>query len=367
MRFEGSPPYNPEEEILKEKTSEKLQAQAEVFADQGVPEFSADQARLLQYSAELAKIKDLDDLPRDLPEELVGLIRKYKESYVHFLRRERRLETSFIEQNIDGYKQKFQPAIATLKSRIAAGDPKELPEYLGSGSNGSAFRVEAGDRAYAAKFSRNSTQANFELKALLRAKGIPHTAQLENYSFEDSVVIMELLPGRNVTNFTPSDAPEYSDEQIVQLIETVRQLDARGLVIDPKASNFLYDPEQGFSVLDYHLKNEKSHYGPPQEIMDLRGALTARKLEKLDYQDPAYQEKAKVQSIERNKIYLPMMVRFLGILQDRYPEILRAWKSEREEAQQDPTIVVPDFIGREYIPEDPDLEPHLNKLEEMGF
>ena len=362
MKFEGAPQFNPQE-----KPQERLQAQAEVFADKGVKNFSEDQAQILKYSAELSKIKDLNNLPPDLPEELVGLIQKHKDAYVNFLRQERKLETSFIEENIKTYKEKFQPAVAELKAKMAQGNLKELPEYLGSGSNGSAFRIEVDGKTYAAKFSRNITQANFEIKPLIRAKDIPHTSQLVSYSFEDGVVVMELLDGTDVTNFTPEEAPEYTDENIIQLIDTVRELDAKGLVIDPKPSNFMYDLGKGFSVLDYHLKNAGSNYGLPQEIISLKTALSARKFERLDYKAPDYEEKAKAQSIERNKIFLPLMVRFLGILKEKYPDILADWQRQHDEDKRNPNMRVGEIIDRESIPQHSDLDPHLKKLEEMGF
>lgn len=365
--FEGAPQLNSDQQDPQEKPQERLQAQTEVFADKGVEEFSEDQEKILKYSAELSKIQDLNDLPSDLPEELVSLIQNHKDAYVHFLRQERELETSFIEGNIKRYKEMFQQKIAELKEKIARGNFKELPEYLGSGSNGSAFRIEIDGKTYAVKFSRHSTQANFELKPLLRAKDIPHTAQLVSYSFEDGVVVMELLPGTDITNFTPENAPEYSDEHIIQLIDTVRGLDARGLVIDPKPSNFLYDQEHGFSILDYHLKKSGSKYGLPQEIIDLKTALTARKFERLDYNAPDYEENEKAQAIERYTVFLPMMVRFLGILREKYPDILAEWQRQHDEDKKNPNMQVGEIIEREHIPQHPDLEPHLKKLEEMWF
>ena len=137
MKFEGAPELGPEE-----KSQERLQTQVEIFADKGVENFSKDQAAILKYSKELSEIKDLDNLPPDLPEELVGLIQKNKDAYIDFLRRERKQETAFIEENIKTYKVKFQSAVTALKEKMTQGNFKELPEYLGSGSNGSAFRIE---------------------------------------------------------------------------------------------------------------------------------------------------------------------------------------------------------------------------------
>jgi predicted Ser/Thr protein kinase len=362
MKFEDIPHFNPQE-----KSQGRLQAQTEVFADRGVKNFSEDQAQILKYSAELSQIKDLNNLPPDLPEELVALIQKHKDAYVNFLRQERKLETSFIEENIKTYKEKFQPVIAELKAKMSQGNFKELPEYLGSGSNGSAFRIEVDGKNYAAKFSRSITQANFEIKPLIRAKNIPHTSQLVSYSFEDGVVIMELLPGSNVANFKPEEDLEYPDEHITQLIDTVRELDAKGLVIDPKPSNFIYDNKQGFSILDYHLKSANSRYRLPQQIIGLKNALTARKFERLDYKAPDYEEKSTAQSIEKYKIYLPLMVRFLNILKNKYHNILADWQRQHDEDKANPSIGVSEIIDREHIPKHPDLEKHLKKLEEMGF
>ena len=362
MKFEGAPELGPEE-----KSQERLQTQAEIFADKGVENFSKDQAAILKYSKELSEIKDLDNLPPDLPEELVGLIQKNKDAYIDFLRRERKQETAFIEENIKTYKVKFQSAVTALKEKMTQGNFKELPEYLGSGSNGSAFRIEVDGKTYAAKFSRSVTQANFEIKPLIRAKDIPHTAQLISYSFGDGVVVMELLEGTDVTNFTPEEAPEYPDEHIIQLIDTVRELDANGLVIDPKPSNFIYDLEKGFSVLDYHLKQAGGRWGLPQEIISLKTALSARKFEPLDYRARDFEEKARLEFIERNKIFLPLMMRFLAILKEKYPDILTDWQRQHEEDRNNPMMRVSELIDRRNMPEDPEIEGYLKKLAEMGF
>ena len=352
---------------LINKSQERLQVQSESFADKEVKNFSKDQAKILKNSARLSNIKDLNNLPLDLPEEIVDLINKNKDAYIEFLRKEKKLETGFVEENIKNYKEKFQLEILKLKEKISQGDYKKIPEYLGSGSNGSAFCVVVEGKSYAAKFSKSVTQANFEIKPLLKAKGIPHTAQLVCYSFEDGVVIMELLPGTDVTNFTPENDPFYSDSDIIQLIETIKIMDSEGLVIDPKPSNFMYDEEEGFSILDYHLKDPNSRYALPQEIMSLGNMLSTRKIEYLDYKDPDYEKKSKIRTIEYFKINLPIMVRLINILNDKYPDIISSWKQKNMEDKNDPRIASTDLINRKYIPRVASLVPYLDKLEKMGF
>jgi hypothetical protein len=354
------------EKSFKLKTPEMIQAQIEAFADGGVREFSDEQREILENSSELAKITDPDNLPDNLSVELRELIESNREVYLQFLR-ERKNEIERIEKSISLYNEKFKSAVACLKQRLDSGDKKDLPEYLGSGANGSAYRIFVDGKAYAAKFANSVTQSNFEIKPLIKASGINHTSQFVCHSFEDGVVIMELLPGSNVTDFTPEDVPYYTDEHIEQLIDTIVELDNAGLVIDPKPSNFLYDENEGFSVLDYHIKRDGARYGLAQSLIDLRLALTARKRERLDYNAPDYQEKAAHQSLEHYKLLLPTMVRLIRIIKTKYPHLLEEWKQKYNEDLENPDVTPSDPLGKKYLPDDAELENYINTLEELGF
>ena len=164
---------------LKPKTQEQIMAQVEHFADKGVKEFSSEQKLLLKNSKKLSTITDLDNLPKNLPEELKKLIKDNRSKYIEVLRSSKKEEIEFRKQNIELYNSKFKPVIDSLKGKISnSHDPKELPEYLGSGSNSSAYVIEVDGKKYAAKFSSSLTQANFETKPLLQARGIENVAQL---------------------------------------------------------------------------------------------------------------------------------------------------------------------------------------------
>lgn len=344
---------------MRRKTPEELQAQAELFADKGVKEFSDDQRFLLSTSAELAQIEDLSNAPDRVKE----LVEQHRDAYVQFFRENRQLDNTSIIENNRLYQEKFAPVIAELKQRIGTGKGKELPEYLGSGSNGSAFRITVDGKEYAAKFSSSITQQNFERKPIERAKGIAHAAQLTCYSFQDQVVIMEMLTGKDVTSLKPEEMPLYPDEHVIQLIEKVKELDAKGIVIDPKPSNFMYDPKEGFSILDFHIKRG-THSNIETQLMWLRTVLAARDFGKPDYKDD---EKMRLQSIEKYKVYLPTSIQFLRIMQEKYPELLSAWKKQHEENKNNPMMAVSDVINRESIPEHPDLKPYLDELTQMGY
>lgn len=104
-------------QFFKEKSQECLQAQVEIFARESEKSTGENKAKLLKYSAELSKIKDLNNLPSDLPVEIIGLIKKYRKYYIDFLQQEGVIDTSLIEENIKNYKEKFEPEILDLKEK----------------------------------------------------------------------------------------------------------------------------------------------------------------------------------------------------------------------------------------------------------
>jgi len=361
---------------IKPKTSERLQAQVEAFADSGVEKFSEEQKAVLKNSAELSKITDLNNLPDDLSDDLRKLIEDNKDAYLLFLK-ERKFETEKIEESITLYNEKFSGKISELKVRMSEGNPQELPEYLGSGSNGSAFKIEVEGKEYAAKFTNSVVQSNFEIKPLLKATGIEHTSQFVCHSFQDGVVVMELLPGVDITNFTSENSPEYTDKDLGQLIDTVVKLESAGLVIDPKASNFLYSTESGFSVLDYHLQREGSGHIIGKSIMSLMHALTFRPYVRLDLEDPDFDAKLNIRAQEESRRRLSMMVRVFTIVKEKYPDLITEWQQtyNRELAENDERVRTNKYpqgepynpIKKDRIPETEEFQEYIKKLEDLGI
>ena len=375
---------NPERFQFQPKSQEKIQAQAEIFGNKEMQDYSQneDYEKLLKYSVELGKIKDLNNLPDNLPKELVDLIQKHRDTYIAFLRREKKLRTEDVEQNIELYNQKFKSIIQELKSRMQQKDPTTLPEYLASSYNAITFRITVNGKEYAVKFNKKDDRtkaAKHEIEPMILAKGIPHTAQLTSCSSEDGVMIMELLPGLNLDQFAWDNAPDYSDEQIIQLIEAVKALDDRGLEIDTHPGNFMHDSKAGFSVLDYGVgqggKLEKM-------IMSLSYILSAwtmneqnrefreQKLNELDFDSQEYKEKYNKISIKYYKQVLPLKIRFLTILQDKYPGILSGYKKRREKEKQELGFYFNKdniMVYRENLPNSPELKPFVDQLEKMNF
>ena len=350
----------------KPKEQPALQAQIEHFADAGTKQFSDNQRLLLKYAEQLAKIGNLNKIPDDFPEELKALIANNKDAYILYLRRTRREERVFFENNIRLYNEKFKNIVHELAQKIQdAGNPKFVEGYLGSGGNGSAFKVVIDGRELAIKFSQSLVQNNFEIKPLLRTQHIAHTPELIAFSLEDGVKIMSFIPGEVVSNFTPENVPNYSDEHIIQLIETILELERNGISIDPKPSNFVYSSQEGFGVFDFHLSNGSKFSQPEQQVMSLNNMLTTRKYPEHDWNDEVAYEKHRV---ARGKDFLPMLIRFLTIMQKKYSSLLNKWQQQLDEDRANPLIGVSELVDRDYWQTtDPEINQYLAQLTNMGF
>ncbi len=347
---------------MKPKSFERIQAQVESYADQELDIDSEDIKLLLGYSDQLAQIKDFDNLPENLPIDVRGAVRRHKDEYVKFLKKETRNEIDFNELNIKQYNEQYRDPILELKHRVAE-NGKNLSEYLGSGENGDAYTLDIDDNTLVAKFNENLSGQNFQLKALMRAKDLPHVAQLVSYSYPDKVVVMELLEGINVDDFTVETLPTYSDDHITELIETVKALNSRGIMIDSKKSNFLYESNQGFNVLDYQLN--ESNYPLSEQVFELFDVVSFPSKD-CPYEDGSIEKKEWLK--EFYKTSLPKLIRFFEILKSNYPELVEDFEGVRGGWDSNTRDWVRVMIDADQIPvDDPELQKFVSKLESMGF
>lgn len=356
---------------MERKPRARRQAQVEEFAHFRVKKFSKEQELFLQFSDELSRnvIKDPEHIPDEYPEQLKQVIYNYWDSYVHFLRElkeESRLAVELAESNARLYEEVFSGPVKRLHSRIKR-EGEQSSGFLGKGSNGAAYAVEVAGHEYAVKLGGSAVQANFDIRPLIRAKGIPKVAETVAYSFEDHAVVMERLPGKDVTQLSEHELNALTDQQIIELIETVQHLARRGLVIDPKPSNFMYDVDQGFGVLDYHIAHEGSS-GEAQQIMSLRLALSTKQDQfKWPSSDDAEGEsKMKKHRVESQQFYLPRLIQFVQILTARFPEVIKGWKLHRERMVADPRRSGGEFLHKDYFEtSNSDIARYVAQLEEL--
>jgi hypothetical protein len=226
-----------------------------------------------------------------------------------------------IEQNFNA----FRDSVKSLKERIRKVRHTKLADYLGGGVFGSVFRLP-GD-SYVVKFPKRSFVSldysqqvlAFQVKAMaMAANKISHLPRVVAYSLEEQALIMDFMPGKTLKDYTAEEISIFPTEHVDDLIKTIIGLDVHGLAIDPRPGNFLYNPQTGFSVLDYDLTENR--FARPN-IRDFISSVTILLTDLL-----ACRKKTDtVDKLSQHKIYLRTAIQILEILQDKYTDIYADW------------------------------------------
>lgn len=159
------------------------------------------------------------------------------------------------EEMLTRYNQEFKPIIDNLQKEVQ--DPrarKEHPAFMGDGSNAAVFRITREGKNYAVRVpnGHNPVGIDRHIAGAVLGKGIPHFEQIVAASYEDSVTVAEIMPGKELAkDMSIEDVEAITDGQLLELVDTLTTATRRGIKIDPKPSNIFYDREFGFGIVDY--------------------------------------------------------------------------------------------------------------------
>lgn len=354
---------------MEQKNPDHLQAQVDAFIqDLDYKELS----EINEKKPDLVQIQNLDQV--DSTTEVGGIVEKYRDRYTDFLRTpEGRAKVEARLKYIQLFEEKFAAPVAELKARITQaeaddttsnlinGGSKNLPEYLGSGSNGSAYKITVDGQDYAVKLHNSDYPIYFdELVGAERVDNVPH---LMAFSPKDKVTIMPLLSGTEITKNPDNIVPEIAKRHIQGLIKTVAELHDLGLAIDPKASNFMYDPEKGFEVLDFQVRaNPANNFA--EQLRWLQAPLTYYNYSaetKLEGEGKeAFIRKSKLRAL-RNLLSL------VEVLAEDYPEELKEMQDSYEVIQASPWMGTSALVTTEHYPDDPEIQAIISELRKFGL
>lgn len=203
------------------------------------------------------------------------------DEYTNFLRSVGGSRYEAIQLRADMLKnyEHFEPTVTKLKSELA--DPttrKQHPSFLGNGSNAMAFSIMEGDKSYAVRvpvgIEANPQAIDSHLGGAVLGKGIPHLEQIVAASYEDGVTVAEVMPGKEVGQLSAQEIKAISDKQLGELVDTLVAVSERGIEIDPKPSNFFYDPKEGFGIVDYHSSKVAGKQSADQNLGTIVGWMT---------------------------------------------------------------------------------------------
>lgn len=152
--------------------------------------------------------------------------------------------------------------------------------------------------------------------------------------------------------------PEYTDDQIRELLDTATLLANRGIKIDPKPSIFLYDTKGGFSIIDFQRRKEDGvPTGYSKEFREIAEGLIENFMPHAGSREHLSEPE---RIIESYKDSLKMRLRFMRVVKEHFPQIRHEWKSKQGTPQG--------FLWQKLkdLPDHPELNAMYAELEDLG-
>jgi len=281
---------------------------------------------------------------------------------VDFLRRagpETRADIAFLSEKMQHYAEFRDTVTTALEGASAQGS-----HYLGRGSNGMAFRVEQDNMSFAAKTGGVSYH---NVRAFRLGQDIEGISHLEAIDLDRGVSVMNLVPGRLAETMSFEERRAIPSDHILGVIDKVIQMHQAGLVIDPKPSNFLYDREQGFGIIDYHAADDDSvrEQSAATQVLSLRTMLTYHpsRPENPKYGTPEYE----AWSLQRTGESVQLTDAFLDVLEEDYPEVLQEAATEQAQLNDDPRVYSTGIYDVYSLPQGKVFDDFRARVERLGL
>ena len=286
------------------------------------------------------------------------------EVYLDFLRNmsnEDRARLKYHETALQAY-EIYRPSIDALLADVATYEDKtQHPQFLGKGTNGAAFRLDFDDTPLVVKQSHSNGErvdrvgaSHSESAAFYIGNQIDHLQHQVAASPDSEIIITELLPGRTINTLSFEELASIPDDDIRQVIDLVITMAEHGLVFDPKISNVMYDPDEGFSILDYGLR-ASGDINPHDKASSFTQGLvpglapnisSSIKYDGSQRHDSAHNSQARLEG-QLNGMFLQK--RFLMVLDEFYPEIVDEWVVDQAEIEADPRRSGDVFINTTHL------------------
>lgn len=284
-----------------------------------------EQNTLLKSAHELSGVKDLDHLPDTMSPELKKLVANYKDKYIAFLRKEKKIATEYIEQNRETWDRHFKDIVGEIKEKMRAIEPQiGVDGCIAIRGRSYVFKRDVEGKSYAIKFYRKEAtrEPNPELSvgvqqiyASLRTQDLDHIAHLAAYSYEDGAHIHTFCPGSTIDRLLPGER-NYPDEDLIVLLSTLEKMYERGVHADIDATNILYSKEHGFYFIDYHIGS----------VLDISLLEKLKSLGAALLNESEYQPSKEVKELDK---------KIIALIEQQFPSIIQicdadfvGWKSK---------------------------------------
>lgn len=169
----------------------------------------------------------------------------------------------------------FGAAVDNLKNEIDELRPwvGQHPAFLGIGAFHEVYAFSVDENVYALRLPRTLTGEEAHVPsekladksvALARASGITCAEQLVTYA--PGALITNLMAGTRLDRLQPGDTESVTDEQLVDLIDSIQELYDRDLTADVFPTNLFLDKDQGFGIVDIQTRDNHDNLPPELQI-----------------------------------------------------------------------------------------------------
>lgn len=137
-------------------------------------------------------------------------------------------------------------------------EPDSGAEFVGTGSHSDVYKIEQDGRAFAVRVLKGDVAQRDEIiqshvLAGVKGRGIQGLEKIVAASSETGVLVSEFGKGSHLEELDDRVLAELPDAHIDALLETRLQAMEAGLQFDAHPGNILYEPDSGFTDIDYHV------------------------------------------------------------------------------------------------------------------
>lgn len=186
----------------------------------------------------------------------------------------------------------YEPSLRQLKQEIREYKrPQDHPAYLGGGGVAHAFSVEIDGERLVVRFPVQEGDPQFNdyakgFEAAPNKRGYEQFYAISGNEHDISANISKQFPGKPMDKLTPEEVRAIKPEHLATLFENI-EAGADIFLIDPLPDNFIYDPGEGFGIIDYTRKVPGIEVDVTSLLRNTAMALGfIRKMRGSEYQDP---------------------------------------------------------------------------------
>lgn len=169
------------------------------------------------------------------------------------------------------YHEVFEPAIRAHYAELDHHEP------MSKGGASDAFHLSVDGVDYVVRRERSGalSEIHKHFLASLRVQDIEGLEHIEAISWQDAITVAPRLPGKTIDKLDEQELEAITPEQLSAFYQTLQRGSVRGVNFDGTPGNILYDPERGFSAIDFSLMPTGSGGGADETLLCIAVGLAA--------------------------------------------------------------------------------------------